>query len=93
MPTDLISILGLIAAVVMPLFNIPLIMRVIQRRSSSDISMWWAAGVWGCIILMTPAGLRSNDMVWRVFNIMNVIFFTMVFVVTMKYRKGTVLRA
>ena len=84
-----IETLGLIAAIVMPLWNIPLILRVIQRRSSQDISLWWAVGVWVCILLMAPAGIRSQDIVWRAFNITNMIFFTAVVVVTLRYRKGT----
>ncbi len=88
MNKDLIDILGLIAAVVMPLFNIPLIMRIISRRSSADISLWWATGVWVCILFMTPSGLRSDDIVWRTFNVVNLVFFTLVFITTMIFRKG-----
>lgn len=86
MKMDIISLCGLIAGVVMPLFNIPLIMRIIKRRSSADISMLWAAGVWVCILLMAPAGFRSEDIVWRTFNITNLVLFTAVFFVTFKYR-------
>jgi uncharacterized protein with PQ loop repeat len=79
--------LGLFAAVAMPVWNIPLILRIIRRRSSEDISLWWALGVWVCILLMAPSGFRSSDMVWRAFNITNMIFFTIVVIVTLTYRK------
>ena len=38
-------VLGLIAAVGMPLWNIPLILHIRRRRSSQDISLPWALGV------------------------------------------------
>jgi len=83
----IIQLLGVIAAVVMPLWNIPLIMRVIRRGSSEDISVWWALGVWVCILLMAPSGLVSADIVWRIFNIVNLIFFSGVVAVVLLYRR------
>ena len=87
MELTLIDKVAFVAAIVLPLFNIPLIMRIIQRRSSSDLSLWWVLGVWTCIVLMAPSGLQSEDIVWRVFNYGNVLLFTVVMVVTLKYRK------
>lgn len=84
-----LEIVSLIAAVVMPLWNIPLIMRIVQRRSSADISMAWAIGVWVCILLMAPSGFQSEDIVWRTFNISNLILFTVVVFFVVKYRNGT----
>jgi uncharacterized protein with PQ loop repeat len=86
MKNDLVGLMGLLAAVIMPLFNIPLIVRIIKRRSSQDISVIWAAGVWICILMMAPAGFRSDDIVLRTFNISNLLFFSAVFFVTIKYR-------
>ena len=82
------------AGVVLPLFNIPLIMRIIRRKSADDISLVWVFGVWFCILLMSPAALTSQDFAFRAFGWMNVIFFTGVVVVTVKYhhrfkKKGT----
>ncbi len=88
MPDNLIDIVGLIAGIVLPLFNIPLIVKIIGRKSSRDISLCWVVGVWVCIILMAPSGFKSEDIVWRVFNYANVLLFTMVFVTVIKYRKG-----
>lgn len=85
---SLIDQIGLITAVILPLFNIPLILRIIKRKSSEDISLWWAMGVWVCLLLMAPSGFRSADIVWRVFNYVNVTLFTVVAIVTLKYRKG-----
>ena len=83
-----INILGLIAAIALPLCNIPLILRIIQRKSSLDISLGWAVGVWVCLLLMAPSGFTSQDIVWRTFNIINLVLFTAVVVVTLAYRKG-----
>ncbi|MBL7070568.1 MAG: hypothetical protein ISS26_00135 [Candidatus Omnitrophica bacterium] len=76
-----------IAAIVLPLWNIPLILRVISRRSSEDISIYWVLGVWTCFLLMAPEAFRSPDPVWRAFNIMNLILFSAVVIVVLMYRK------
>lgn len=78
---------ALIAAIILPLWDIPLIVRVIRRKSSKDISISWALGIWICFLLMAPEGFRSPDIVWRVFNIVNLILFTVVVVVVLWYRK------
>ncbi len=78
---------ALVTAVILPLFNIPLIARIIKRKSSNDISLSWALGVWICILLMAPSGFRSTDIVWRTFNMMNVVLFSCVAITVLKYRK------
>lgn len=78
-----------VAAVILPLWNIPLIVRVIRRKSSQDISLYWLLGVWVCFLLMAPQAFRSADQVWRLFNIANLVCFTSVVIVVLKYRKGT----
>ena len=85
---DLIEKVGVLAAVVMPLFNIPLILKIIKRKSSADISLSWVIGVWTCIVFMAPSGFTSQDLVWRTFNYVNLAFFTIVLVTVWKYRKG-----
>ncbi len=84
----MIQILGLIASIALPLWNIPLIIRIIQRKSSRDVSLAWAIGVWVCIILMFPAGITSPDFVWRTYTVINTIFFTGVALTVYIYRNG-----
>ena len=84
----MIEKIGLVAAVVLPLWNIPLILRIIKRKSSCDISLSWALGVWVCILLMAPSGFASKDLVWRMFNYVNITFFTAVVITVLIYRKG-----
>ncbi len=84
--SDFIEKLGIVSGVVMPLFNIPLILRIIQRKSSGDISLSWALGVWTCILLMTPQALRSHDAAFRSFGVVNLIFFSAVTFFVLKYR-------
>jgi len=79
--------IGLVASVIMPLFNVPLIVQIIRRRSSADISMAWLWGVWICSLLMAFSGFTSKDFVWRCFTIVNLILFTGVVVAVCKYRK------
>ena len=84
---NIVENISLVASIVMPLFNIPLIIKIIRRKSSADISMSWVMGVWICALLMSPSGLTSQDMVWRCFNIVNLITFTGVVIAVWRYRK------
>ncbi len=83
----MIQDIALVAAVALPFWNIPLIVRIIRRKSSEDISLHWAVGVWVCILLMAPSGFTSKDPVWRAFNIVNLIFFTLTLATIFFYRK------
>lgn len=80
--------IAFVAAIILPLWNIPLIVRIIKRGSSKDISLYWVLGVWTCFVLMAPEGFTSPDPVWRAFNIMNIILFTAVLITVLAYRKG-----
>ena len=72
----MIEKIALVAAIVLPFWNIPLIVRIVKRKSSRDISMYWALGVWICFVLMAPSGFTTDDLVWRTFNIANLILFS-----------------
>ena len=78
--------LGLVAGCVMPFFNIPMIIHIIKRKSSRDISLTWVFGIWGCIVLMFPSAVISQDIVFKTFGILNLLLFSAVVVVTCKYR-------
>lgn len=79
--------IALIAAIVLPFWNIPLIARMIKRKSSADISLHWALGVWVCFILMAPEAFKSSDLVWKTFNIINLALFSLVIGVVLYYRR------
>ena len=79
--------IGMISAISLPLFNIPLIHRLIQRKQSEDFSLFWAFGVWACIVLMTPQALRSTDPIFRAFGVGNLVFFSIVTFLIFKYRR------
>ena len=83
-PTE---VLGLIGAITMPIWNIPLITRIVKRKSSADISIAWVSGVWICVIAMLPSSLVSEDNVLKLFGIANAISFTFVFITVLKYKK------
>ncbi len=78
---------ALVAAIVLPLWNIPLIVRIVKRKSSQDISIHWALGVWVCFVLMAPDAFASSDVVWRAFNIANLILFSLVVIFVLAYRR------
>lgn len=79
--------IALIGGIVLPFCNIPLIVRIIKRKSSEDISIPWAIGVWICLVLMAPDGFVSDDIVWKVYNIINFILFSAVVVTVLLFRK------
>ncbi|MFA5388798.1 MAG: hypothetical protein WC312_03470 [Candidatus Omnitrophota bacterium] len=79
--------IALIASILLPLFNIPLIVRIIKRRSSKDLSLFWAIGIWACFLAMFPTGVQSPDMVYRTFTYVNFFFFTLVMVFTVLFHK------
>ena len=81
-----IEIVGIVAGVTLPLFNIPLILRLLKRKSAEDFSISWAVGVWICILLMTPQALRSQDLAFKAYGIVNIIFFSAVVFLVLKYR-------
>jgi len=43
--------IGMVASLTLPLFNIPLIYKIKKTKSSKDLSLIWAIGVWFCIVL------------------------------------------
>lgn len=83
----MIEIVGMISAVVLPFWNIPLIVRIRRRRSSDDISLAWALGVLVCLLGMLPSGLRSPDPVFRAFTVVNLCMFCAVVVQVLCYRR------
>ncbi len=82
----MIEKIGWIAAVALPLWNIPLIVRIRQRKSSKDISLAWALGVFGCLVAMLPSGLISADPVFKTFTVVNLILFSAVVIQVLRYR-------
>ena len=87
MDSQVIKEIGFIAAIVLPLWNVPLMVRMIKRKSSQDISLYWVFGVWFTLLAMLPSGLVSQDIVWKAFNIINSVLFTCVVITACLYRK------
>lgn len=79
---------GVIASAVLPLFNIPLIVKLLTRKSSKDFSLVWVLGCWTCTVLMLPAALTSNDLAFKVFVTVNIVLFSIVTFLVIKYRNG-----
>lgn len=88
MDKNWIDILGMIGGVILPFFSLPLIFRVVQRKSSQDISMVWAIGVYSCFLIMFPSAITSEDLIYKTYSIINIILFSGVVFVTLKYKKG-----
>lgn len=82
----MIKLLGLVAALVLPLWNIPLILKISKRKSSKDFSLLWTFGVWLTLLAMLPSAIVSDDFVFKTFNIANIAIFTAVVVVVIRHR-------
>ena len=80
-----IKIVGVAASVVLPLFNIPLILKIRRRGSSKDFSLTWTFGIMGCTLLMMPSVLITPDIVFKAFGIINFISFSTVMFYILKY--------
>src|SRR5438309_970710 len=85
----MIQTLGIISGILMPVFNIPLILRIVRRRSSEDISLVWVVGVWICVIGILPSSLQSPDPVLSAFGIVNGLLFTGVFITVLYFHPST----
>lgn len=86
--------IGSLAAFLMPFFNIPMILRLLKRKRSDDISLIWTGGVWVCTLLMTPKAIFSQDVAFKLFGFSNVILFSAVSILIFYYhwRPGDVNR-
>ncbi len=82
-----IKIVGVVASVILPLFNIPLILKIRKRGSSKDFSLTWTFGIMGCTLLMMPSVLITPDIVFKAFGIINFISFSTVMFYILKYHR------
>jgi uncharacterized protein with PQ loop repeat len=78
---------GFWAGVMLPLWDIPLIVRVIRRKSSADISLLWTWGLWLSSVFMAPSSFLVHNPMAMAFNIVNVTTLTVVLIAVVKYRK------
>ena len=83
---SLIEWFGFISSIILPFSNIPLMMRLYQRKSSADLSLIWLFGIFFSLVGMLPVGLRSEDFIFRIFTILNLIFFSGVTFLAVYYR-------
>lgn len=84
----MIEQLSFAASLLLPLWNLPLVLQIYRRKSSKDISLWWAFGVWGCLLLMLPTALKSEQLIWWLFGILNFGFFSLVLIAVLLYRRS-----
>ena len=82
----MVETIGMFAAILLPFWNIPLIIRINRRKSSKDVSLAWTLGVWSCLVMILPSGLASPDPIFKVFSIINVLFFSGVVIQVIRYR-------
>lgn len=85
-PFDLAQAVGMVSAVALPFWNIPLIWRIQKRQSADDISPAWALGVWVCLVGMLPSGLASPDAVFKTFTVVNLVLFSAVVFQVLRFR-------
>ncbi len=85
--SEAIKIVGISASVVLPLFNIPLILKIRKRGSSKDYSLTWTFGIMGCTLLMMPSVMLTPDIVFKAFGIINLVTFSTVVFYVLKYHR------
>ena len=78
--------IGILAAFLLPFFDIPMIIRLIRRKRSEDVSLIWTGGVWICTLLMTPKAISSRDLALKLFGISNLILFSVLAILVFYYR-------
>jgi uncharacterized protein with PQ loop repeat len=69
----------MVSSILMPFFNLPLMLRIIRRRSSQDISLVWVVGVWFCVMGLLPSSLQSPHPILFAFGVVNALLFSGVF--------------
>lgn len=80
--------IGLWAGVMLPLWDIPLIVRILRRKSANDISLMWMWGIWLSSVLMAPSAFVAHNKTAIGFNIVNVTMLTILLIVVLKYHRG-----
>ena len=85
--TETIKVVGVVASVILPLFNTPLILKIRKTGSSKDYSLTWTFGIMGCTLLMLPAVLSTHDIVFKAFGIINLVTFSTVMFYILKYHR------
>ena len=85
--TETIKVVGVVASVILPLFNIPLILKIRKTGSSKDYSLTWTFGIMGCTLLMLPSVLSTHDIVFKAFGIINLVTFSTVMFYILKYHR------
>lgn len=85
---DLTLYVAAVAGFMLPLFNIPLAIKIYRQKSAKSFSLIWAIGLQVCTFLMLPQVLVSPDLSYKIFGITNFLLFAVVFVLVMRYRKA-----
>ena len=85
--TETIKVVGVVASVILPLFNIPLILKIRKTGSSKDYSLTWTFGIMGCTLLMFPSVLSTHDIVFKAFGTINLVTFSTVMFYILKYHR------
>ncbi len=80
------SLIGPCAAFFLPFFDIPMILRLLKRKRSDDVSLIWTGGVWVCTLLMTPKAFTSEDLTLKLFGMSNVVLFSALAFLVFYYR-------
>lgn len=83
---DFALYIGMVAGLILPLFNLPLVFKIYRTKSAKDFSLIWGVGIWICLLLMLPQVILTPDLSFRVFGLANFAFFTLVLIAVLRYR-------
>ena len=82
---NFVKIVGFIGAM-MPLWNIPFVINILKMKSSHEVSLVWMFGVWISILCLLPQSLKSLELNFKIFGILNITLFSLVLIVVLYYR-------
>ena len=78
--------LAVVVGTVIPFFNIPLILKIRQNKSSREFSLVWTVGVCVCALAMLPQAILSPDLSYKLFAVINFFLFSGVVFHVFRYR-------
>ena len=83
---QMMHIIALGAAILLPLLNIPVIVSIVQNRSSKGFNLVWLLAAWVGFGLMAPSAFVSTERAWQVLSTLNFVLYSVLLVFAVIYR-------
>lgn len=80
--------LGYICSMIVPVFHIPLIMKLVRKKSSQEWSLLSVIGFWIATLGIQPWALMTDDRALTILNTLSLMFISVELVLVIKYRRN-----